>query len=186
MKKSLLISIFSISSVFCFSQKEKDLSVGLSLNYGFGKDFDNYASTIHFNYNILDRFRVAPSFSYYFDKDDIKMRLFTLGFHYLFPDIISNMFPSMKNQGLCFYPVFGFSIVNTSGPKKNCSSCSAGSRYNSFSSNNFGFDFGVGVEYELPTLLPVFRDMAVNFEIEYFAVENYSRPSVGFGLLYYF
>ncbi len=162
------------------------MSVGLSLNYAFGKEFNNYASAIHFSYNILDHIRVAPSFSYYLNKDEMEMKLFTLGFHYLFPDMISNLFPSMKNQGLCLYPIFGFSIVNASGPKSDCYSCSIGSGYNSSSLNNFGFDFGVGVEYELPTLLPVFREMAVNFEIEYFAVENYSRSSIGFGLLYYF
>jgi ribosomal protein L19 len=162
------------------------MSVGISLNYGIERTFNNYASTIHFNYNLFDRMRVAPSFSYYLDRDDMKMRLFTLGFHYLFPDMISNLFPSMRNQGLCFYPVFGFSIVNASDSRRNCVSCSVGSGYNSSSSNNFGFDLGVGVEYELPTLSPVFRDMAVNFEIEYFAIENYSRPSIGVGLLYYF
>lgn len=159
----------------------------MSTDYGFGESFNNYASTIRLNYFLFEEFRISPSFSYYFSKNNMKMNVFSFNFHYVFSSLIPHYFPVMKNQGLYFYPVAGFCIANIDRPKSVCSGCStnaipSGANY----VYNFGFDFGAGVDYDLPTLLPVLRDMNVNFEIQYQALEEFSRPQLLFGIMYNF
>ena len=179
--------LFLSSSINSFSQKEGDISLGLSLDYGFGKDFNNYASGLRVEYNLFERFRIAPQFTYYLNKEDMKMVSFSFNFHYLFPELLSNYFPALKNQGVCFYPVAGFLISNFSHRVNGCSGCSAnGQDADMKYLYNFGFDFGAGIEYEIPTLLPILRDMVVNFEVQYQLMDNYTRPLVSFGLLYNF
>ena len=187
LKRSLSVFVLFIFSLSCFSQKEKKVSLGVSLDYGFGKDYNNDALTLLLNYNLLEKFRVSPSFSYFLNKDDMKMKTFSFNFHYLFPKFLANTFPAMKNQDMSFYPIVGFLISNFSHVQGECHSCSV----NNSTSDvkylyNFGFNFGVGVEYDLPTLLPLLRDMGVNFEMYYQTTDNYSRPLISFGLLYNF
>ena len=182
-----LFVILFMASFYCHAQGGGSASVGLSLDYGFGKDANKRASTLRFNYNILDDFRVAPSFSYYINEDGKKMHMFSFNFHYLFRDLMPDIIPVTKNQGLCLYPIAGFCVANISDTKRPCSSCSL-SDYNPNTSylSSFGFDFGVGVEYELPTLLPLLRDMSAVFEAQYHALDDFGRPSFAFGVLYGF
>jgi hypothetical protein len=164
-----------------------DISLAVSMDYGFGEYFNNRAATLRLNYNLSEHFRVAPSFSKFLNKENMRMSSVSFDFHYLFSDDNFNAFPKLKNQGIYYYPVFGFHIISASGIRGRCTSCSIEQiRYGENSSYNFGFDFGVGVEYELPTLYNVFRNMSVNTELLYLTVENYYRPLVRFGLLYYF
>ena len=182
-----LALIFSFITSFCFSQKESKVSAGISLDYSLMNDYNNYASTVHLNYHLYDKVRIAPSFSYYFDKGAMKMRAFSFNFHYLMPELATKISPVFKNQGICLYPLAGFFISSFSGPVRGCNSCvimSAVSETNY--THNFGFDFGVGAEYELPTMLPLLRNMHMMFEVKYFIVDDYSRPSFTFGLLYDF
>ena len=187
LKKIFLAFIITFSSFPCFCQREGDISLGLSLDYGFGAEFNNRASTLRFNYNILEKLRVVPSFSYFLNKENIKMRAFSLNFHYLFPELVSKYIPVAKRNGILLYSIAGFFISGLSGSKDGCSTC-ASEGFSSASSYfyNFGFDFGIGVEYKLPILLPLLRDMSVNFETQYMIVDKYSRPVVSFGLLYGF
>jgi hypothetical protein len=186
-EKILLTTVFFSVSFFCWAQNERKISVGMSTDYGFGKNFNNYASTLRLSYFLFEEFRISPSFSYYFSKDDMRMNVFSFDFHYLFPDLISHIFPVMDNYNIYFYPVAGFCIANIDKPKRACSDCSTNS--SSSGSNyayNFGFDFGAGVDYDLPTLLPVLRNMTTNFELQYQAMENYNRPQLLFGIMYNF
>jgi hypothetical protein len=185
--KFLLIFIFVLFSFFCFAQNGRKLSLGLGTDYGFGKDFNNYASTVKLNYYLFEKFRISPSFSYFFNKNNMEMSVFSFNFHYLFPDLVPRIFPIMKNQSVCFYPVAGFCIASIDRPKKLCSDCSTStvaSRANYV--YNFGFDFGMGLDYDLPTLLPILRDMTVSFEFQYQIVDIYSRPQLLFGIMYNF
>ena len=184
--RAILYFIISIYSLSCNAQKAGDMSVCLSTDYGFGKDFNNYASTIHFNYNLFKEIRISPSFSYFLNKENRKMNMFALNFNYMLYDVIENSIPAMRNQEICFYPIMGFCITNVSklGYCKNCEDS-----FSSINSNyvfNFGFNFGAGVDYEIPTMLPVLRDMSANFELQYHALDKFSRPLVSFGLLYHF
>jgi hypothetical protein len=186
-KKILLVLAFVCLPLFCFAQKEKKISVGVSTDYGFGKDINNYASTIKLNYYLFKEFRISPSFSHYLNKEHMKMNIFSFNFHYMLPNLVSHIFPVMENNGLCFYPVVGFCIADVDQPRKRCATCSEYS--NTSGANyvyNFGFDFGAGIDYELPTLLPVLRNMTASFEIQYQAIENYGRPQLLFGIMYDF
>ena len=179
--------IFCLCCFNCYSQKEGEVALGLSLNYGFGREFNNCASNIRIDYNFFERFRISPSFSYYFNKNNMKMNDFSINFHYLFPDFLSNSFQIFENHDICFYPIAGFFISNFLHANKNCTSCFV-DEYDPQIKYlfNFGFDFGAGVEYKLPTLLPLLRNMYVNFEMKCQMTDNYSRPTLSFGALYKF
>ena len=186
-KKGLILLVFIFASFFSAAQMEKKFSIGISTDYGFGKDFNNCASTLKLHYHLFEEFRISPSFSYYYNKENVKMNVFSFNFHYLFPDLIPQIFPVLKNQGLCFYPVVGFCVANISNPRKSCSDCSSisatsGANY----MYHFGFDFGAGIDYDLPTLLPFLRDMSASFEVQYQAAEKYARPLLLFGIMYNF
>lgn len=182
--RNMLIFLCSLYSANCLSQKEGDFLLGLSSDVAVGK-YNNFAPTLHLRYHLLDRFRVAPSFSYYLNKNEMKMQSFAFNFHYLFPQMASRLFPKFKNQSICFYPLAGFYITRVVGVKADCSSCSVGSvAYRDKSANNFGFDFGLGADYKLPVKAPFFKNTTAFFEIQYQLVESYNRPVFAFGLLY--
>ena len=189
--RTYIKSFFFIFIVFVFftsslvSQNENRVSLGTSLDYGFGKNFNNYAMSSQINYKLFKSIRLAPTFSYFLNKDNKKMSAFALNCHYLFPKFAENIFSVMKNQDVCFYPIAGFYISNFRESRKTCTFCSADPPVReSKLRSNFGFNFGAGIEYEIPTLLPVLREMNINLEIKYQALDNYSRPLVSFGLLY--
>lgn len=186
-RKNALILLLSFFSVYCFSQKEGDIALGLSIDVAIDKDYNNFASASHFRYNMFDQFRVAPSFSYYLNKHDMKMGTFALNFHYLFPELIPTMFSAMKEHQICVYPIAGIFISRISGERTVCSSCSSSDEgYRVTSINNFGFDFGAGVDYKLPTSIPFFKQSTLFFEMQYQLVGDYSRPAFTLGLLYNF
>jgi hypothetical protein len=164
----LLFGILFFASTFSNAQDKRVFSAGLSYDYGFGKDFNNFAATFKLNYYPFDNFRVAPSFSYYLNKNDMKMNAFSFNFNYLLSGLLPDMAPRVV-----FYPIAGFCIANVAA---------SGSNY----LYHFGFDFGVGIDYDLPTLLPVLKDMTVNFEVQYQAIENFSRPQSFLGIIYNF
>ena len=192
MKTILKIVIIELTFSLFFAQnvepqKAGRFSIGTSLDYGTGKDFNNYATTLQINYNLIERVRIAPSFSYFITKDDMKMSALAFNFHYLFPKLAEKIFPILKNQEILFYPIAGFYISNFSGEKKFCQACAAdGMGIGSKFKTNFGFDFGVGVEQEIPTLLPILREMSINLEMKYQLLDNYRRPLFSFGVLYDF
>ena len=186
--KRIFISLFFYLCCFnSYSQKEGEVALGLSSNYGFGSDFNNYASNFRIDYNLFERFRISPSFTYYFKKSNMKMIDFSINFHYLFPELLSNYFMVLKNNDICFYPITGFLISNFTNSKNKCNSCFDEENNKSIKYLfNFGFDIGAGVEYKLPTLLPTLRKMYLNFEMKYQLTDNYSRPALAFGALYKF
>jgi hypothetical protein len=179
-EKFLLILIFVSLSFFCFAKNGRTLSIGMSNEYGFGKDFNNYASTVKLNYYLLHKFRISPSFSYFFIKDNMRMSIFSFKIHYMFPNLVPRIFSVMKNYGAYFYPVAGFCIANIDQPNRYTAASGANYVY------NFGFDFEIGIDYDLLTLLPVLQDMTANFEIQYQAVKTFSRPQLLFGIMYNF
>ena len=178
MKCLWLLLIMSMFSFIGNSQSKNDLSAETSINYGFGKYFNNRSASICIKYNLFDFFRITSSYSFFIPKAQKKMSEISFNFHYLFSDKNSNIIPVLKNQGLYYYPILGFNVVNTTR--------STHIMNRSNYSYAFGFNGGVGVEYELPTLQNVFRDMAVNFEFQYIAVDKMYRPFLRFGLVYYF
>ena len=181
--KLYLVCFLSFLSISCFSQKEGKIALGLSLDYAFGNDLNNHAATMRMSYYMFEKFRVTPSFSYFLDEDNKRMKSFSLKFNYLF----SQLAPKFKNADLFFYPIAGFFISSLSRINDDCTSCIEFYQFrNNHYGFNFGFDIGAGVEYELPTLLPFWKNTSVFCEIEYLIIDKYKRPLFSFGMLYYF
>ena len=184
-RKCTIAFIISFFSFYCFSQKAGDMSVGLSLDYSFGKNFNNYASTLRFNYNLFERIRISPAFSSYLKKEDVKMKAFSLNVHYLLPQGLWKDIPQIENQEIKLYPITGIYVSNISATKKYCANCSAYSKPPKYSyALNFGFNFGAGIEYKLPTLQPFLRNTSLGFEVQYHVLDGYERPSLLFGFIY--
>lgn len=183
----LKINMLLLISLAGISQNKNDLSMEVASEYGFGKYFNNRAMSMGLNYNLFDRLKIAPAYAFYIEQDNMKMNSLTIDFIYLFTDATNYLFPTLKNKGISYYPIFGICIVNASGVRTYCPSCAANERpYNNDLDSNFGFDFGVGVEYKLPTLQNIYRNMSLTYDMKYIAVENNYRPLLKFGLLYYF
>jgi len=186
-RKVLITFIASFFSIYLSSQKEGRLSLGTSLDYGTGRKFNNYATALYFNYNLMERIRISPSYNYFINTDNASLKTFSLNCHYLIPELASNLFPVLKNHDVSIYPIAGFLISSSGSNKNSCFVCYAdGSTVDKKFSSSFGFNFGVGVEYKIPTLLPLLRDMNLNFELKYQISDSYSRPLASFGLLYDF
>jgi opacity protein-like surface antigen len=183
-RKICLTSFLFCLTCFCYSQKEKIISAGISSGYGFGGEINNLVTTIKLNYYPSQEIRIVPSFSFYLNNDYTNMNIFSFNFNYLFPDLISDFFSITQNKGITFYPVAGFCVANIKS-RGTCSTCSKSSSTSSYF-YKFGFDLGAGIDYDLPTLLPVFKDMTVNFELQYQILENYTRSQLMVGLIYNF
>jgi hypothetical protein len=183
--KICLTCLLVFPAHFCYPQKEKIFSAGISADYGFGEEVNNFAATVKLHYYPFQKFRMVPSFSYYSNKNDARMNIFSFNFNYLFPDLISDFFPTTQNNNVIFYPVAGFCIANVA--KSACPTCSK-KKSNSASNYfyNFGFNFGAGIDYDLQALLSAFRDVTANFEIQYQILENYVRPQISLGIVYDF
>ena len=187
---NLLIKIFmtlmlSIISQVIYSQKEKDFSVGLGSDLSFGGGYNNFGSSIRISYNILDRIRVIPTYSYYIKKERQKMYSISFDFNYIFPNISTKIFPKLKEEIFIIYPIASFFILNYSNPPIICKSCSIemnnpGSSYDS----KFGFNFGVGAEYKIPSKAKFLKKSSLFFETKYITVENFYRPLISSGLSY--
>jgi hypothetical protein len=186
-RKLFLICVLIFLTHFSYAQKEKVFSVGLSSDLGFGKDLNNFSSTIKLNYYLFSNFRIVPSFSLYPPKENSKMNAFAFNFNYLFPNAASNIFLTDR-RGIVFYPVAGFYIANIAKGRRACASCSANASGGAAPNYSyyFGFDFGAGLDYDLPTSTPGWRDVTANFEIQYKIIENYGRPQLSLGLIYNF
>ncbi|MDR2679320.1 MAG: hypothetical protein LBC47_00765 [Tannerella sp.] len=61
-------------------------------------------------------------------------------------------------------------------------SAASGSNYSYY----FGFNYGVGLDYDLSESTPVLQNMTANFEIRYQTIENYRRPQLLLGIIYDF
>ena len=170
-----------LSSLYITAQKRNDTSLGISLDYGFDAALNNLAYSFIFNFNLFDQLRISPTYTNFLKKENMRMNSLSLNFHYLMKE--TSLFNELFFKHTKYYPIFGFSIVNTSGLSSKCTVCT--DRQIKFRSNsyyNFGFNFGLGGEFKLPDT----EKLSINFEFIYSAVENYYRPLIRLGLLYHF
>jgi hypothetical protein len=182
-RKACLIYALIFLPYFCHAQRKDVFSAGIGIGCGFGEDINNFSSTMKLHYYLFDNIRIAPSFFFYFPRSGVKMNAFAFDFNCLLPDFAPNIF-DIDQKGIVFYSVAGFYIVDMAKNNRACSMCAtdvsaSGTFY-------FGFDFGIGVDYELPTSKSVWRDISVNFEIQYQVIERFMRPQLAAGLIYDF
>ena len=185
LKKITVTLMLTIVSQFMYSQKEKDFSIGLGSDLSFGGGYNNFATSIKVTYNILDKIRIVPAYSYYIKKEMQNMYTISFDFNYLPQNISTKIFPKLKEGILVIYPIAGFFIINYSKKWNVCNTCSIemnnpGSSYDS----KFGFDFGVGAEYKIPSKVIFLKKSRVFFETKYITIEKFYRPLISCGLFY--
>ena len=186
-RKFFLIGALIVMPVLCSAQKIKDTSLKFSLDYGFGEFFNNKAYTLTLNYNLFNKLRISPSLSKFIKKENMRMTAFSIDFHHLLQKKNFNLFSESAQNNLFYYPIYGICILKASGQSSRCNPCTIDIlQYKSNTYFNFGFDFGLGVEYKIPSTKNFFDNISISIEILYIAVENYFRPLIRSGILYKF
>ena len=179
----ILLIIISFSN-HCFSQKEKDFTIGLGNDVRFGRDCNNFATSIRISYNILDKVRIVPAYSHYLKKGSKKMSSFSFDFNYLLTSYSSKIFSRIEKQTFILYPIVGFYIIEYYNPRKVCKACTSVISSDTNYQSNFGFNIGTGIEYKLPGNSKFCSNTSLFFEFKYGLVENFSRPFIALGLFY--
>ena len=184
--KNLLLLLLAIISQTIYSQKEKEFKVGLGTDLCLGGEYNNLATSIRITYNILDRLRVVPAFAIYLKKEEKNMNTISFDFSYLIPNASKKVFPKSSEEIFFIYPTVGFFILNYSNSEViMCEECSTMQTYNGKNyDSNFGFNFGAGAEWKLPSSSKFLKKSSLFFEMKYVTVEKYTRLLFSSGLLY--
>ena len=189
--KSLLMKIslsllLTIISQTIYSQKEKEFKIGLGSDLCLGSEYNNFATSARITYNILDRFRVVPAYAVYLKKEKKNMNTISFDFNYLIPNVSKKAFPKSSEEIFFIYPTVGFFILNYSNSENiRCDECSTMPSYNGKNfDSNFGFNFGAGAEWKLPSSSKFLKKSSLFLEMKYVTVEKYTRLLFSSGLLY--
>ena len=180
------ITIFlAIISQGIVAQKEKDFKVGIGSDLALGGNYNNHAASIKISYNILDRIRIVPAYAIYLNEGKKKMNTISFDVNYLIPNFSKKIFPKSIEEIFFIYPVAGFFILNNSNSTRICIDCISEHNLNSANyESNFGFDFGIGSEYKLPSSSKFLKRSSLFFEVKYIAIERFNRILFTSGLLY--
>ncbi len=176
--KSILVAfivMMACSGVFAqksggVAKNKGKMSIGANLNIGSDEDFTNFGLGVKFQYGIMDKIRVEPSFNYYFETDNVSMWDLSLNGHYLIP--------IKANKKLTIYPLAGLAIVGikvSTDPIEFMGEIIPGT---DISATNLGINAGCGIEYILNSKL------SINGELKYQIVEDYNRPIISGGINY--
>lgn len=176
--KSILVAfivMMACSGVFAqksggVAKNKGKMSIGANLNIGSDEDFTNFGLGVKFQYGIMDKIRVEPSFNYYFETDNVSMWDLSLNGHYLIP--------IKANKKLTIYPLAGLAIVGikvSTDPIEFMGEIIPGT---DISATNLGINAGCGIEYMLNSKL------SINGELKYQIVEDYNRPIISGGINY--
>ncbi len=176
--KSILVAfIVMMACSGAFAQKsggiaknKGKMSIGANLNIGNDEDFTNFGLGVKFQYGIMDKIRVEPSFNYYFETDNVSMWDLSLNGHYLIP--------IKANKKLTVYPLAGLALVGvkvSTDPIEFMGEIIPGT---DISATNLGINAGCGIEYMLNSKL------SINGEVKYQIVEDYNRPIISGGINY--
>ena len=180
--KSILVAfivMMACSGVFAqksggVAKNKGKMSIGANLNIGSDEDFTNFGLGVKFQYGIMDKIRVEPSFNYYFETDNVSMWDLSLNGHYLIP--------IKANKKLTIYPIGGLALVGTkfsytTDPTTYEGVEIPGSEVD-ITATNLGINAGCGIEYMLNSKL------SINGELKYQIVEDYNRPIISGGINY--
>ncbi len=86
------------------AQEKGEMATGLNFAIGMGDSYTNYGLGAKFQYNVIDYLRIEPSFTYFFEKDNIDCWDVSLNAHYLFPLI---------DDDLYLYPLAGIGVYGS-------------------------------------------------------------------------
>ena len=122
MKKICVFTLMLFFTSIMFAQKGEK-SIGLDL--GYNTTTENTGIGLRFQYNLENRFRIAPSFNYFFENNDHSGLEANLDAHYLFP----------LTHGLVMYPVVGLNYSNID--------------WDGDEDGGFGINLGMGIQFPI-------------------------------------
>lgn len=166
--------LFLIAAVFCATaasaQDKGDMAVGAQVVYGTGDGFSNIGVGAKFQWNVINRLRLEPSFTYFLKKDLISMWDISANVHYQFP--VGNV--------VSLYPLAGLSVMGIKADIPEVDLGEYGSYGGSASDTEFGFNIGAGADFNLS------KKFALNVEAKYKIGGHWSRFMIGAGVAYRF
>lgn len=173
----------------CASAQEKgDMAVGLNLGVApcleSGADLTNFGIGAKFQYNVTNPIRVEADVDYWFKNKGVDIFDVTANVHYLF-----NVGTKCK-----VYPLVGIGYANVKGGYSYDYDDDYDFDFYSYDEDDFGDDFdegssslsrfvfnvGAGFQYDLS------EKLAVNAEVKYQYIKDFSRLPISIGVAYKF
>lgn len=135
MKKYFLLAVVALLSVTAFAQDGK-WGTGINIGYGSASDLSKPSIGVKALYDITDRFAVAPSFNYYFQKkDDYGYGIGEIKVNYW--DINCDLhWNVVSKENFKFYPLAGLTYLHAKAKVSGSGE--------SNSDGKFGANIGVG------------------------------------------
>ena len=100
MRRILLLMVAVLCITVASAQEKGETAVGAQVVYGSGDGLSNIGIGAKFQWNVINRLRLEPSFTYFLKKDNINMWNAGVNVHYLFP----------VADAITLYPVAGAGI----------------------------------------------------------------------------
>lgn len=159
-----LLSLAIIAGVSVARAEQGDNAVGFNLGYAVGSNnIGNFGIGIKYSYSLSDALRIQPSFTYYFDKDEVyHFKDVSLDFHYLF-NIGSD-------DNLFFYPIFGAAV-----PFAKLKFADDKGVVDEHTWTRFGCNLGAGLQYNITD------DFGIVGEAKYKVVKDIDHFSINIG-----
>lgn len=142
------------------AQEKGDMAVGAQFALGTGDSFTNVGLGAKFQWNVIDRLRLEPSFNFFFKKDFVSMWDLNANVHYQFPVAAK----------VDLYPLAGLSVL---GAKASVLGFST-------TDTEIGLNLGGGVDFDLSDKL------VLNVEAKYKIGGEWSRFILSAGVAYKF
>ncbi len=156
MKKTVLLAILAITTIFGLRAEQGDMSVGMQFSYASKNSMIGLG--LNYEIEVYQNLRLAPEFIYYFENKDLSDFNVNLNLQYLI----------RTSSSFAIYPMAGFSYVNFKEHVTNTSE----SRY--------GANVGIGAEY---TITPRFKFYT---EQRFHIIKHYNESVTCLGLRYTF
>lgn len=138
--------------------------------YGTGDSYSNIGIGAKFQWNVINRLRLEPSFTYFFKKDFISMWDIDVNVHYQFP----------VGKVVTLYPLAGLSVMGVKVDIPTVDLGEYGAIGGSVSDTEFGFNIGAGADFNLS------ERFALNVEAKYKIGGDWNRFMIGAGVAYKF
>lgn len=174
-KKMVVALLATFISAAAFAQDNKgEMSFGANLNFSSHSDVNNMGLGVKFRWVALDKFRLEPSFNYYFPKKEegvtYNMWDLSVNVHYLLN------FPKLEK--FTFYPIGGLGILGTKAKIEGVNLGVISTPSISDSSTDVALNLGGGCDYKFNNKL------TFNAEIKYQVVADWDRPIFTLGFTY--
>lgn len=165
MKKIILVAVATLVSLAAFGQSR--FAVGAGASYAF--DPELLGITLKGQYNVTEQIRPEASFTYFFEKNNVKSWAFDANFQYLFDLGTVNVYPL---AGLS-YIHYSIDVPNMPVSYSDEIEIVGG---NSTSDGKLGINLGGGVEY------PISENLSLAAELKLCLNKLYGDSSIVLGL----